>query len=468
MPVIGAIADDLTGATTVGVLLSRSGIRTAAIFSDSGLNQNARLSQYDGLIVSTDSRALLKEQAYAEVQKATKSLKSLGVQQFSKRTDTTLRGGIGTEIDAMLDELGEEYVAIMVPSMPKSRRIMVGGFSLIEGVPLIKTQVFNDVKTPVRENYIPRLISEQSNRHVGLVTIDSVMAGQITLQEALVASREAGNQIILVDAVSEEDVEAIADALMALEWKVLSVDPGALTEKLALHQCDVQDEMAQDSWQKEVQQLTKSAPNKMVIVAAGSATEVTKKQMENLCTDKRNLRVHLNAIDLILNTEEAIRDALDVLVETIRKHPKAKSIIIETALKGRRLDLNETDSKYNLALGECSKRINLALGEIVGQLINRIGKERVAGLYMTGGDTMVNVCSRLHVQSIELIDYVIPQTDIGRFIDGEYKGMPFICKGGMTGNDNIVSEIVERLFYESQKGVSHEKKNSWGKLENAC
>ena len=467
MPVIGAVADDLTGATTVGVLLSRSGIKTAAIFSDSGLDQNGRLSQYDGLIVSTDSRSLSKDQAYAEVQKATRGLKALGIQQFSKRTDTTLRGGIGTEIDAMLDELGAEYVAIMVPSMPKSRRIMVGGFSLIEGVPLIKTQVFNDVKTPVRENYIPRLISEQSIRQVGLVTIDSVMSGQATLQAALAESRAAGNQIILVDAVSEEDVEAIAAALMALEWKVLSVDPGALTEKLALHQCDVH-EMAQDSWQKEVQQLTKSAPNKMVIIAAGSATEVTKKQMENLCADKRNLRVHLNAIDLILNTDEAIRDALDVLVETIRKHPKAKSIIIETALKGRRLDLNKTDNKYNLALGECSKRINVALGEIVGQLINRIGKEKVAGLYMTGGDTMVNVCSRLHVQSIELIDYVIPQTDIGRFIDGEYKGMPFICKGGMTGNDNIVSEIVERLFYESQKGVSHEKKNSWGKLENAC
>ena len=467
MPVIGAIADDLTGATTVGVLLSRSGIRTAAIFSDSGLNQNARLSQYDGLIVSTDSRALLKEQAYAEVQKATKSLKLLGIQQFSKRTDTTLRGGIGTEIDAMLDELGEEYVAVMVPSMPKSRRIMVGGFSLIEGVPLIKTQVFNDVKTPVRENYIPRLISEQSKRQVGLVTIDSVMAGQITLQEALVASREAGNQIILVDAVSEDDVDAIASALIDLQWKVLSVDPGALTEKLALRKCDTHP-VEQDPRTKEAFQIPKVAPQKMVIIAAGSATEVTKKQMENLCADKRNQRVHLNAIDLILNTDEAIRDALDVIVNTINKHPKAKSIIIETALKGRRLDLNETDTKYNLALGECSKRINVALGEIVGQLINRIGKERVAGLYMTGGDTMVNVCSRLHVQSIELIDYVIPQTDIGRFIDGEYKGMPFICKGGMTGNDNIVSEIVERLFYESQKGVSHEKKNSWGKLENAC
>ena len=72
---------------------------------------------------------------------------------------------------------------------------------------------------------------------------------------------------------------------------------------------------------------------------------------------------------------------------------------------------------------------------------------------MTGGDTMANVCSRLDVNCIELIDYVIPQTDIGRFVDGEYKDMFFICKGGMTGNDDIVCEIVDRLFNESQRGI---------------
>ncbi|MBF9002339.1 four-carbon acid sugar kinase family protein [Vibrio nitrifigilis] len=467
MPVIGAVADDLTGATTVGVLLSRSGIKTAAIFSDSNLNDNSDLAKYDGLIVSSDSRSLPKDQAYAEVAKATKSLQTLGITQFSKRTDTTLRGGIGVEIDAMLDVLGDEYVAVMVPSMPKSRRIMVGGFSLIEGVPLIRTQVFNDVKTPVRENYIPRLISEQSQQQVGLVTIDSVMAGVEELKQALNVARAKGDRIILVDAVSEDDVEVIADALVELQWKVLSVDPGALTEKLALRHCDTHQT---DDSNADLQVTTRhrSQENKMVIIAAGSATEVTKKQMEVLCADKRNQRVHLNAIDLILNTDEAIRDALDDIMAVIKKHPKAKSIIIETALKGRRLDLNKTDHKYNLALGECSKRINVALGEIVGQLIQRVGKEKVAGLYMTGGDTMVNVCERLHVHCIELIDYVIPQTDIGRFIDGEYKDMPFICKGGMTGNDHIVTEIVERLFNESLRGKTHEKESSRGKLENAC
>ena len=226
MPIVGAVADDLTGATTVGVLLSKSGVKTAAIFSNTELCDTDNLQKFDGLIISTDSRALPKDSAYEKVKKATKGLKAIGVEQFSKRTDTTLRGGIGTEIDAMLDELGQEYIAIMVPAMPKSNRIMVGGFSIIEGVPLIKTQVANDVLTPVRENYVPKLISEQSKNQVGLITMESVLAGSEKLKESLIKSREEGNKIILVDAISDEDVDMIAKSLVELKWKVLSVDPG--------------------------------------------------------------------------------------------------------------------------------------------------------------------------------------------------------------------------------------------------
>jgi uncharacterized protein YgbK (DUF1537 family) len=37
-----------------------------------------------------------------------------------KRIDTTLRGGIGFEIDAMLEQLPQETVAVVVPAMPQS------------------------------------------------------------------------------------------------------------------------------------------------------------------------------------------------------------------------------------------------------------------------------------------------------------------------------------------------------------
>ena len=82
-------------------------------------------------------------------------LKEMGVKYFQKRIDTTLRGGVGVEIDAMLDQLPEGTVAVVVPAMPQSRRILVGGYSVIDGMALINTPVAKDVRTPVKEDYIP-------------------------------------------------------------------------------------------------------------------------------------------------------------------------------------------------------------------------------------------------------------------------------------------------------------------------
>jgi uncharacterized protein YgbK (DUF1537 family) len=68
---------------------------------------------------------------------------------------------------------------------------------------------------------------------------------------------------------------------------------------------------------------------------------------------------------------------------------------------------------------------------------------------MTGGDTMVNVLKELGATGIEMIDYVIPQTDMVRIIGGEYAGLVCVGKGGLTGPEDIISTIVEHIYKES-------------------
>ncbi len=54
------------------------------------------------MVVSSDSRPLPKAEAQHKVSAAVKQLQARGAHYFTKRIDTTLRGGIGFEIDAML------------------------------------------------------------------------------------------------------------------------------------------------------------------------------------------------------------------------------------------------------------------------------------------------------------------------------------------------------------------------------
>ena len=121
MPLIGAVADDLTGATTTGVLLARSKARTAVFFNEEAAQEARETASLDAILISSNSRPLPKEEAYDKVKSATNALKAMGVKYFSKRIDTTLRGGVGVEIDAMLDQLNEDTIAVVVPAMPQSR-----------------------------------------------------------------------------------------------------------------------------------------------------------------------------------------------------------------------------------------------------------------------------------------------------------------------------------------------------------
>lgn len=447
MPLIGAVADDLTGATTTGVLLARSKARTAVFFNEEAAEKTEGIDELDAILISSNSRPLPANEAYDKVKSATIALKRMGVEYFSKRIDTTLRGGVGVEIDAMLDQMKEGTVAVVVPAMPQSRRILVGGYSVIDGVALINTPVAQDVRTPVKENYIPRLLEGQTRRKVGLVTLDKVLAGEEVIEEALAEQKKAGCEVIVVDGITLEDVENIAKACISLRWDVVAVDPGPFTSKLAFYRELISAEEPNIPPQAD-------EAGKTVLIAAGSATPVTKKQMEILCQDPRHVRVSVEPLPLIEGGDVALDEvfkAVNKAAELLESDNQPRAILFETALYGELLNLDEEDNKRHYAGGMSANRINAGLGMIISQLLEKVGKEKVAGLYTTGGDTMVNVCYQLGVECIEVMDYVIPQTDVGRLVGSKYSGLPVVGKGGLTGNDNTACDIVSRLFRESAR-----------------
>ena len=447
MPLIGAVADDLTGATTTGVLLARSKARTAVFFNEEAAEKTEGIDELDAILISSNSRPLPANEAYDKVKSATIALKKMGVEYFSKRIDTTLRGGVGVEIDAMLDQMKEGTVAVVVPAMPQSRRILVGGYSVIDGVALINTPVAQDVRTPVKENYIPRLLEGQTRRKVGLVTLDKVLAGEEVIEEALAEQKKAGCEVIVVDGITLEDVENIAKACISLRWDVVAVDPGPFTSKLAFYRELISAEEPNIPPQAD-------EAGKTVLIAAGSATPVTKKQMEILCQDPRHVRVSVEPLPLIEGGDVALDEvfkAVNKAAELLESDNQPRAILFETALHGELLNLDEEDNKRHYAGGMSANRINAGLGMIISQLLEKVGKEKVAGLYTTGGDTMVNVCYQLGVEGIEVMDYVIPQTDVGRLVGSKYSGLPVVGKGGLTGNDNTACDIVSRLFRESAR-----------------
>ena len=271
--------------------------------------------------------------------------------------------------------------------------------------------------------------------------------GNTTSETSLAEQKKAGCEVIVVDGITLEDVENIAKACISLRWDVVAVDPGPFTSKLAFYRELISAEEPNIPPQAD-------EAGKTVLIAAGSATPVTKKQMEILCQDPRHVRVSVEPLPLIEGGDVALDEvfkAVNKAAELLESDNQPRAILFETALHGELLNLDEEDNKRHYAGGMSANRINAGLGMIISQLLEKVGKEKVAGLYTTGGDTMVNVCYQLGVECIEVMDYVIPQTDVGRLVGSKYSGLPVVGKGGLTGNDNTACDIVSRLFRESAR-----------------
>ena len=120
------IADDLTGGNATGVLFRKSGYEANTVLNLAAVDP-ALLESSDCVIYPTDSRGVSPEEAYERVRKACEILAGENVKIYTHRIDSTLRGNLGSETDAMLDFLGEEYIAVAAPCFPATARVVSGG-----------------------------------------------------------------------------------------------------------------------------------------------------------------------------------------------------------------------------------------------------------------------------------------------------------------------------------------------------
>ncbi len=179
---IVVIADDLTGANDTGVQFAKQGLKTIVLMRVPG-----SLSELDEdvLVVDTQSRALSPAEAYQKVTETALLFKNRDqFQTLYKKIDSTLRGNLGTEIDAIMDVCGLE-LAIVAPAFPRNGRITVGGCHFLGNAPLEATEIARDPLCPVSESHIPTLLAKQTKRRVGHIGIKSIIAGTEGILDAM-------------------------------------------------------------------------------------------------------------------------------------------------------------------------------------------------------------------------------------------------------------------------------------------
>jgi uncharacterized protein YgbK (DUF1537 family) len=421
------IADDLTGANATGVLLVQQGFK-AATFINLDKYNSMQNDDYDIVSINTDSRAIKSEEAYKRVKSIVEFFKDEDVKLLSKRIDSTLRGNIGAEISAILDNVTDDTYAIVVPSFPASGRACVGGYLMVHQVPLEKTAVATDPKTPVLTSKVVALLEEQMQEKIGFIELDTVLKGIDSIQNSIIDQTGKGCKIIIVDATTNDDITKIAKAVKNTKLNVVSVDPGPFTAALTA----------------ELLEIPKGGKGKKVLMTIGSISNLTKKQLDEFKMEYRAFIAEINASKLLYEEtrKKETNEAVDKLISNLSEF---EVIGVTTLSEDNILDLGVIAKELKISEDEVSQKISDGLAEITVKTLEK-SNSLLGGLYISGGDVTVAVCNALGAVAIEVKDEVLPLAVYGRIVNGTYHNIPIITKGGLVGDEKAIVKCVNYMF----------------------
>ncbi|WP_210506726.1 3-oxo-tetronate kinase [Naasia sp. SYSU D00057] len=212
---IGAIADDFTGATDVAVAFRRAGLRTVVLF---GLpSGDLDLPEHDAVVVGLKTRTIPTADAVDQSLAAADWLETHGARQFyfkyCSTFDSRPDGNIGPVADALAERFAAGLVA-MVPASPEHGRTQYLGYLFVGPVLLSESPMRHHPLTPMTDSFIPRVLEPQTSGSVGLIAHDVVRRGPYAVAAELARHADIGDRYAVIDAIEAADLVAIGGAVV--------------------------------------------------------------------------------------------------------------------------------------------------------------------------------------------------------------------------------------------------------------
>jgi uncharacterized protein YgbK (DUF1537 family) len=219
------IADDLTGACDAAAPFAGRGL--VSVF----VAPRSPGPEWNVAAVDTESRGLPADAAAAVMRAAVMRLgarPSEGI--LFKKIDSTLRGPIGAEVEALLQASGRR-AALLCPAFPAQGRTVVNGTLLVGGAPAHESPVARDPAYPGQTSDVVEIVRRGTARPLAFLPLERVRADRAGLARAL---REPGDRILVADAETDGDLDALADAALGSPAVALAGSAGLARAAAAL------------------------------------------------------------------------------------------------------------------------------------------------------------------------------------------------------------------------------------------
>jgi uncharacterized protein YgbK (DUF1537 family) len=210
---LGAVADDLTGATDLALMISRQGMKTVQAIG--ALPQGADFGDADAVVVALKSRTIPAADAVKMSLAAASALRAAGAEQlffkYCSTFDSTDEGNIGPVAEALLDWLGADFT-VACPAFPAAGRSIYQGYLFVGDVLLSESPMKDHPLTPMRDANLVRVLQRQVRGKVGLIPFAIVDRGVAAIRDGFERAKAAGERFVIVDAIRDDHLRAIGAA----------------------------------------------------------------------------------------------------------------------------------------------------------------------------------------------------------------------------------------------------------------
>jgi D-threonate/D-erythronate kinase len=407
---IAIIADDYTGAGDAGVHFARFGRKIELL-----LHRDALSGQSDGsgdVALSSETRFLSPQDAAAVMTDLVEQCRVAGYRRIFKKIDSTMRGNPGSEIAAVLDATGHAG-ALICPAMPKTGRTCVDGAIYVDGKPLHLSDISSDPFHPLETSLVTELLRAQTPLAIGTLNLKDVEASKSDLRIKIASMLEAGVRLIVADAADDRHLAALADQVLSCD--LLPVGAGGLAEAYAAT-------CAPDDFDYSGLDIRLHRP---IVTIVGSMATASREQADHAEKSGRFVAIEIGPETDLAEIDQICDERLALL------NAEKPNVLLRVApvQRGKRMLTQE------------GERVAEKIGHAAASICRRIFCRTVVS---TGGSTSMAVARALGIQSVDLVDEIVPGIVVGACHDGDGGIEWFVSKAGGFGKPDLLTEIDAR------------------------
>jgi len=409
MPKLFIIADDLTGAIDTGVQVAKHAVPTVVI---PDLMDRPEISSFDTVVVNTESRHCSADCAASAVSSAVEFGSTQGTLFYYKKTDSSLRGNLGSEFNALMQATGNRKL-MFIPAYPKMHRTTREGKQYVKGVAVHESEFARDPLNPLRTADIASLIRRQVDVPTHTIRISQ-----------LPNLKTEDDGIYIFDCDSDADMPSLADALRRTGCvKLLAGSAGFADYLPSLLDLTTAVELNDEP----------DAATPMLIVN-GSLNSVSQKQV-SIAAQRGFTLIVVDPENLL-----AVDGQEPLLFGNIMRQLEAgfrAGTPVVISLGCEQNQFISTDPHPHRHSLELANR----LGKLIAKLVCRSGCRT---LTVFGGDTLSAIARALHGNRIIPIEELLPGIPISK-LDSSDKEFFIVSKAGGFGPDDVLPKVQARI-----------------------